>query len=41
MHAHAVTGHELKAQLQAQHGLTGNDYEALYLIVRKSELVLV
>lgn len=34
MHAHAVTGHELKAQLQAQHGLTGNDYEALYLLSR-------
>jgi DNA-binding MarR family transcriptional regulator len=32
--AHAVTGHELKAQLQAEHGLTGHDYEALYLLAR-------
>jgi DNA-binding MarR family transcriptional regulator len=34
LHAHAATTRLLSAELQAEHGLTINDYEALYLLSR-------
>jgi DNA-binding MarR family transcriptional regulator len=40
LRAHATTTRELNAQLQAEHGLTVNDYEALYVLSRNDDLRL-
>jgi DNA-binding MarR family transcriptional regulator len=37
MRAHAATTRLLSAQLQADHGLTINDYEALYILERAQD----
>jgi DNA-binding MarR family transcriptional regulator len=40
LRAHATTTRALNAQLLAEHGLTVNDYEALYVLSRSEELRL-